>query len=128
MKIETFLILVMIFLTASCSYYREPTQAQVIEVFDQTNKHAHEVKLNMAFATNGISTEDMRGMELALSRTPNVNYEILSITGFPPPPHPFPVAAIVKVEHFYLYMCKAKDDKWHVFRIVTYVNGVVRTF
>src|SRR5437879_3800406 len=68
--------------------------------------------------------EDANSISSAIGRTPAVNYEILSITVFPT--NDIPMAARVRVNGFILFLCHSQDQRWHVFRIARYRDGVVQ--
>jgi hypothetical protein len=121
MTAKRVLMLGVLLIFSGCARNAQPVNDSIVAL-DQVNNQVHEVSANRILSTQGIPTEDMAGIRSALSRTPNVEYEILSVETFPPPPYPFPVAASVKVRHFYVYLCKGTTDQWHVFRIARYEN------
>ena len=96
--------------TTSVHWYDEP--ANKVE-----SKPVH---VGEKVAVEAIRKEDWEAILLAVGRTPKVNYDVRSVSVFPAPPDPFPVAAMVQVDRFYLYLCKARGDQWHVFRIARY--------
>jgi hypothetical protein len=106
-------------LLSGCDHAAQPKNG-VIVALDRTDNPVHEISINKAFSMPPhLSAEDMVGIRSALSRTPNVAYEILSIDAFPPS-SPFPVAASVKVPHYFIYLCKGTANEWHVFRTAEY--------
>lgn len=108
-------------LVAGCLPNSQKAPAAIVAL-DEPKGKVHQVSVHSNVVTNDIPDNDIVGIFSALSRTPNVEYEVLSIETFPRAPHPFPVAASVKVRHHYLYLCKGTANEWHVFRTSEYWN------
>lgn len=77
------------------------------------------VRLKPGVALGNLSTEDMKSISSALGRTPGVGYEIQALICFPA--NDIPMAVRVQVDGFLLFMCRGRDDQWHVFRTARYV-------
>jgi len=83
------------------------------------------VWLKPGLAAGDLSAEDMKGICSALGRTPGVRYEIQALTCFPA--NDIPMAVRVKVDGFLLFMCRGRDDQWHVFRTAKFVVDSIST-
>ena len=76
------------------------------------------VRTNAESEVSGVLSEDLRGIFLAVSRTPGIEYEIKQVTVWPDRYQPG--SAIVRTHHYLLYLFKGSNGQWHVFRISNY--------
>ncbi len=96
-----------------------------LQIYDVLPKEREEsVTLRPELSVSLLSSDDIRSICSALGRTPGVKYEIRGIVVFPT--NGFPMAVRVQVQGFFLFMCRGRDDHWHVFRTAQYrfENGV----
>jgi hypothetical protein len=122
MYTQELLVVVLLFFAAGCKPSADVSAAKMSTYDEPLIRPINDAHLKKGLVVKGLQDEDLKGMLAALSRTPDIGYEVLSITCFPPPPHPFPVAAELVVDHRNIYVCKGRDDKWHVFRIARLEN------
>jgi hypothetical protein len=78
---------------------------------------SHKVTIRHSVPTNDPTFIELSGIRDAVGRTPQINYEILSIQTFPS--NSPPIAARIEVDGYLLFLCK-DDGQWHVHRMANY--------
>lgn len=93
---------------------RQP-QAPSVPIYDVLAKEqALPVSLRPDLAVSNLTDRDLKQICSALGQTPGVKYEVKAITVFPT--NGLPMAAQVQVPGYLVFMCRGRDDQWHVFR------------
>ena len=78
---------------------------------------AHSINLSFYNRNDTIAENDMKEICAAVSRTPNIVYDILSIQTFS---REDPIAARVEVPGRLLLLCKDENGKWRVLRVLLF--------
>jgi len=104
-------------LLCSCSESRNKNTREIsIRIYDvlPENQNLHQLT---AKSLSGISKEDLSEICSAVSRTPLVRGDIVSVRLFPTEAA---FAARVEVGYNLLLMCKTGDGKWHVIQVINF--------
>jgi hypothetical protein len=104
------------FLSSCCTKHCILPSAQVFDTLPKNREL--QVHISKGLDSGSLSDKDFQGICSAVSRTPNIDYEIRAISTFPDQHRP--MAACVRTKRHLVFLFQSNADEWHVFRIADY--------